>query len=128
MATYPLPSIEEASPLSEKDAQLVDELKSVLRRHGALERFGLVLLHDHFPVEDDEVLVETNDPETRTLVTQPVRLSSLPRNRKLMQTSWRLDVPDSVRGDGSRCVTSCYVDLKDRHTRKHERTPLPPNR
>ncbi|MDT0449491.1 hypothetical protein RM609_10460 [Streptomyces sp. DSM 40473] len=38
---------------------------AVLEKHGNLDRFGLCLLHDHFPVASDEVLVETHDADAR---------------------------------------------------------------
>lgn len=124
----PLPAVEDAQPLGDGDERLVADLKDVLHRHGALNRLGIVLLHEHFPVHDDEVLVETNDPEARTLALHPLRLNELPAGLRLMQTSWRLDVDDPLHLVGGKCVTSCYVDLRDRHKRKHEQTPLQPNR
>src|SRR5262249_39367548 len=70
--TGKLPAIENAEPLGCQDVALLTELREVLARHGALGRFGLTLLHEHFPVEDNEVLLETNDPLTRTLEMRPV--------------------------------------------------------
>ncbi|ANP49285.1 hypothetical protein J2Z21_002089 [Streptomyces griseochromogenes] len=62
-----LPRFEEAEGLGPRDAEFVRDLVAVLARHGNLDRFGLCLLHDHFPLADDEVLVETNDSGARTL-------------------------------------------------------------
>ncbi|MER6085285.1 hypothetical protein [Streptomyces sp. NPDC001833] len=62
-----LPRFEEAEPLGPEDAEFVRDLAAVLAKHGNLNRFGLCLLHDHFPIAPDEVLVETNDSAARTL-------------------------------------------------------------
>lgn len=62
-----LPRFEEAEGLGPQDSAFVRDLVAVLEKHGNLDRFGLCLLHDHFPVASDEVLVETHDIEARTL-------------------------------------------------------------
>jgi hypothetical protein len=59
--------IDEVKPLSDDDKQCIAELKDVLERHGALQRFGVTLLQNHFPVYEGEVLVEECDEEARTL-------------------------------------------------------------
>ncbi|MGW9433699.1 hypothetical protein ACWHA1_37995, partial [Streptomyces decoyicus] len=56
-----------AEPLGPQDAEFARDIKAVLEKHGNLDRFGLVLLHDHFSIDSDEVAVETNDPQARTL-------------------------------------------------------------
>jgi hypothetical protein len=65
----PLPRFEEAEGLGPQDTEFVRDLVAVLEKHGNMNRFGLCLLHDHFPLAADEVMVETNDPRTRTLHT-----------------------------------------------------------
>ncbi|GHG61623.1 hypothetical protein [Streptomyces griseocarneus] len=62
-----LPRFEEAEGIGPQDSAFVRDLVAVLEKHGNLDRFGLCLLHDHFPVASDEVLVETHDLEARTL-------------------------------------------------------------
>ncbi|MGW8971349.1 hypothetical protein [Streptomyces platensis] len=66
-ASHSLPRFEDAEPLGPQDTEFARDIKAVLEKHGNLDRFGLVLLHDHFSVGNDEVLVETNDPQARTL-------------------------------------------------------------
>jgi len=97
--------IDEVKPLSDDDKQCIAELKDVLERHGALQRFGVTLLHNHFPVYEGEVLVEECDEEARTLTLKPVSRESL-NEGALMQTNWRLDTGDSVQG----CVAYCLMD------------------
>lgn len=75
--------------MSENDKPLFDELHLVLKKHGALRRFGVTLLHQHFMIEDDEVLLEVSNRPERTQVTRPVKRSSL--NETHIETAWRLD-------------------------------------
>ncbi|KUN02357.1 hypothetical protein AQI95_26370 [Streptomyces yokosukanensis] len=81
-----LPRFEEAEGLGPQDAEFVRDLVGVLAKHGNLNRFGLCLLHDHFPLAADEVLVETNDVSTRTLHVQ-VENAGTTRHTKASQ--WR---------------------------------------
>ncbi|MFI1868530.1 hypothetical protein [Streptomyces jumonjinensis] len=85
-STVSLPSFEEAEGLGPQDAEFVQDLVGVLTKHGNLDRFGLCLLHDHFPLGPGEVLVETNDPRTRTLHAQ-VEKAGQTRHAKASQ--WR---------------------------------------
>ncbi|WP_307806356.1 hypothetical protein [Streptomyces sp. FH025] len=64
----------------------MSDLVAVLERHGNLDRFGLCLLHDHFPVASDEILVETHDSDARTLHIQ-VEKASTTKHAKASQ--WR---------------------------------------
>ncbi|MET8946235.1 hypothetical protein ABZX30_22305 [Streptomyces sp. NPDC004542] len=82
----PLPRFEEAEELGPQDAEFVRDLVAVLAKHGNLDRFGLCLLHDHFPLAADEVLVETNDPRSRTLRSH-VEKAGTTRHTKASQ--WR---------------------------------------
>ncbi len=91
----PLPRFEEAEGLGPQDAAFVRDLVEVLERHGNLDRFGLCLLHDHFPLADDEVLVETNDPAARTL---HAHVEKTDRTRHTKASQWRF-LPH---GDGER--------------------------
>lgn len=86
-----LPHISKVVPLSEADSPLVEELVQVLKKHNAIERFGITLLHKHFPCSDDEVMMESTDVPTRTQTIRPVPKESL-ANEEYIETAWRLDV------------------------------------
>ncbi len=85
-----LPDISEAQPLNKNDKPLVDEIVSVLKKHNALDRFGLTLLHQHFTVAEDEVLVESVDTEARLQSIRPLKKIEL-GELNYTETSWRLD-------------------------------------
>ena|SRR5947209_8481457 len=67
--------IDDIDPLCDADTDCLAEVRDVLKKHGKLERFGIALLHSHFPLADDEILLETSDVETRTLLLQPAKQS-----------------------------------------------------
>jgi hypothetical protein len=90
-ASHDLPRFEDAEPLGPQDAEFARDLKAVLEKHGNLDRFGLVLLHDHFSVDSDEVLVETNDPQARTL---HVEVEKKGETKHAQPSQWRF-VADS---------------------------------
>ncbi|MDH6539741.1 hypothetical protein [Streptomyces sp. SPB4] len=85
-ARKPLPRFEEAEGLGPSDAAFVRDLVEVLDKHGNLDRFGLCLLHDHFPLAPDEVMVETNDPVARTL---HAHVENRDRTRHVKPSQWR---------------------------------------
>jgi hypothetical protein len=108
-----LPLIEDVRPRSDDDDALFAELREVLERHGAATRFGICLLHRHFAVADDEMLLETCDAASRTLVMRP-RPADECSGSSVVETSWRLDSP----GITQRCQTKCD-NSSFGHTRGH---------
>ncbi|MGW3071326.1 hypothetical protein [Kitasatospora sp. NPDC001132] len=62
------------------------DLVDVLEKHGNLDRFGLCLLHEHFPVASDEVLVETHDLAARTL---QIRVDKADATGHTKPSQWR---------------------------------------
>ena len=106
-----LPHISEAEPLGEADGPLVDDLVAVLKKHNALSRFGLTLLHKHFELEDGEVLVETTDRENRSQNIAPQFLSDVMRE-PIIQTAWRLD-------SGKPIMSCVCVNFGGDHSHQH---------
>ena len=111
----PLPDINEVKPLSEEDQPLVDELVAVLEKHNALGRFGITLLHQHFSIKEDEVLLETTDRKKRTQLIRPVKMEDV-ESLDYTETSWRLDTGEAA----MRCI--CLVQGGE-HTGTHQHAP-----
>lgn len=87
-STSALPVFAEAQPLGEADREFVEEIRAVLVKHSNQERFGLSLLHQHFPVQDDEILLETHDKESRELRVETVKRSAI--DFEVKETLWSL--------------------------------------
>jgi hypothetical protein len=85
-----LPDISEVEPLTEEDQPMIHDLVAVLRKHNALHRFGITLLHQHFDTSDDEVLVEATDVEKREQIIVPMARSAI-AEMPAIETAWRLD-------------------------------------
>ncbi len=90
-----LPDIDVVAQLDDDDHQILAEIRAVLARHDALERFGVTLLHSHFDLDPGEILVEEVDRNSRTLTTRPRHRSEI-RGDKLVPTVFRLDAPDTI--------------------------------
>lgn len=89
LAYADLPDIDSVEPRSAADDAMFQEMAKVLAKHDALRRFGVTLLHTHFPIKEGEVLLETTNHETREQLIRPVQLSEA-ESRGALETSWRL--------------------------------------
>jgi hypothetical protein len=110
--TVDFPDITAARPISSSDAQLIKDLTAVLRRHNALQRFGLTLLHQHFKVHGNEILSEVVDVRKRTLTTRPVEKTTL-RSANYKETAWRLDTGKPV----AACQICRWSSERGKHVR-----------
>src|SRR4051812_15073087 len=68
-----LKDIDEVEPIGESDSECLAEVREVLKKHGKRDRLGVALLHKHFDMAGDEVLVEYSDKEERVLTIKPVK-------------------------------------------------------
>jgi hypothetical protein len=68
---------DDVRPIDVSDAACLSDIRDVLDKHGCLDRFGVSLLHRHFPVDDDEIMLETTDIAKREHWVRPVRRASL---------------------------------------------------
>ena len=105
-----LPYIDEVEPVSEEDQACIAELREVLRKHDRLSRFGISLLHEHFQVADDEVMVETCDAQERTLLSRPIKKTAL-EGTKMIETNFRLDSGSGLLS----CMGICLRDVNGPH-------------
>lgn len=83
--------VNDVTSFNEADVSLFNELFSTLKKYNALNRFGINLLHRHFEVNDDEILVEETDSRARKQLIEPVKVADIPENT-LLTTSWRFDL------------------------------------
>jgi hypothetical protein len=89
------PDISEVKPLGPEDEELVADLHAVLKKHDALSRFGITLLHTHFPIASDEVILEETDVAARRQQMRPVQIGQIEGTR-LTDTSWSLETGHPV--------------------------------
>ena len=71
-----LKNIDDVKPLNDDDTDCLIEIRHVLKKHGMLDRFGIALLHSHFDLANDEIMLEsTEEDDSRTLITKAVKQS-----------------------------------------------------
>ncbi len=100
--------ISNVEPRSDKDDTLFAELAQVLKKHNALDRFGVTLLHRHFDISPGEVLLETTDIPSRIQTIQPVQDSEIAQ-QPYIETSWRL-------GDGWVAMNCKCIKMGNDHS------------
>jgi hypothetical protein len=114
--------IGEVVPRSDADDACLTEIRDVLRRHGALDRFGILLLHSHFSLDSDEILVEQVDVESRTQTIRPIGRTDA-EGMSTVETQWILTTDSPV----MTCVQYCQVTDNRGHLHQHVNAD-PPNR
>jgi hypothetical protein len=109
-AGFPLSFVVNAQPdihvvENRKDHEAVAfaELKAVLAKHGLLRKYGIALLHKHFDLAEDEIMVEYTDLENRTQTLKPTKVGVV-RPTDLVETVWALDLDTA----SLICQTWCY--------------------
>lgn len=95
--TRNLPDIDEVVPINASDDECLREINQVLVKHGATSRFGVNLLHSHFDMAEDEVLLEETDIATRRQILSVVKKSDVPAGAIYMDHHFDTDDGRKVR-------------------------------
>ena len=82
-----LDHIHDVKPINDGDEACLTEIRHVLTKYGNLKRFGVALLHNHFDLKDDEVMMETTDLEERTHVVRPMTQAEIDENNIEVQST-----------------------------------------
>lgn len=109
--------IDQVQPVDEIDLDCLNELKAVLKKHGKQNRFGIALLHKHFDLQDDEMLVEFTNFKERKLEIRPVKKTSV---SNVVETIWQIS-DDYSRESGVSlvCQRYCGADIHGNHAPYH---------
>jgi len=111
-----LPDIADVPRISDADHECLDAIRDVLIRHNAVGRFGVHLVHKHFDVAPDEVLVEYTDVDERTLHCQvEKRVDDHGESKNRIETMW------SFVGDGATRVCDQQCVYNNGHANRHYR-------
>jgi hypothetical protein len=100
-----LEDIDDIPSFSDADEACLDEIQQVLNRHGKAGQFGVTLLHKHFDLSDDEIMLEKQNRADRTLSSRVVKLSEL-EGISYKATVWRFDTK-TIRPVGA-CASGEY--------------------
>ena len=102
-----LKNIDDVEPIGDGDSACLEEIRQVLERHHCLDRFGLALLHSHFDIAEDELLLETTNVAEREHWVRPVKKAYLQQVGLQAQTT-------IVRFDRQGWSQSCGC-IRDKH-------------
>jgi len=105
--------LHDCEPLNEQDLACMNEMRAVLAKHGKLERFALHLIHKHFDIAEDEVLVEYSDATRREQFFRVEKADS-ETARHAIPTTWTLQQIQPM----ARCV--CAYRQGHGHLGRHE--------
>jgi hypothetical protein len=87
-----LKDIDDVQKIGDSDKDCLEEIRQILEKHNMLDRFGVSLLHNHFDLADDEIMLETTDVSKREHWVRPVKKSELQdRNMEPTTTILRFD-------------------------------------
>ena len=113
-----IPDVHDIAPLSERDAECLRELRDVLRKHNAIDRFAVSLIHKHFDMQPTEQMVEFTDVESRTLTIKPI---SSHEGLRTLETTWRFSAETSDAHAATICVYRCFFNANStpQHVGQH---------
>jgi len=94
-----LQDIDDVEPLNPSDYECLAAVREVLKRFGKRDRFGVALLHKHFDLAEDELLMEVSQPDERVLTIKPVKKG---QTANPTETIWKLED-----GDLTACQQCC---------------------
>lgn len=105
IALNDLKDVSEVPPIGEADKICMAEIKEVLKKFGKLDRFGITLLHKHFDLTDDEILVESIDEVNRVQVIRPMKKEEADKlDGELLETMWSLQDNSTLMACRIKCV------------------------
>lgn len=87
--------LHECDPLGASDIECMKDVRAALEKHGKLDRFALHLIHKHFVIDDDEILVEYSDANSREQFFRVEKIDSCDAKASI-PTTWTLDQMEPV--------------------------------
>jgi len=109
-----LKDIDDVEPINEKDQSVLIELKEVLLKHGYTNRFGVCLLHKHFDISQDEIVMENTDVDARVSILSVEKDDQAVNS---IETMWRFS--NGIQA-GTHCVQRCEYNSGHRSVHSKE--------
>lgn len=108
------PHIADVRPITESEEAMLLEVRAILEKYGALDRFGITLIHRHFSLEEGEIAVEKTIENERKQVIEVMREQDLDPAGNSITTQWVFEAGRP----GMICRVECnYQDYS--HRRGH---------
>ena len=112
--------IDDIKPINDSDSdfECLNEVRDVLKKYNRLKGFGVALLHTHFNVNNDKIMLETANNKNRRLVIEPTKTKNVGSNN--VGTIWTLQDGDNIEAM-SWCRQYCQTNLFHGHSDKHNK-------
>lgn len=91
-----------------------EEIHSVLKKHNALDRFGITLIGND-KLADDQIYLEHIDLNKRLMVCEPIAKNSTQLSDAI-ETNWQLDNIKAL----TNCTTLCSPTKSKGHNQNHK--------
>ena len=85
-----LADIADVVTLTPEDEKCLEEVQRVIEAHNLTAKFGVALLHKHFDIGADEILLEITFAAEKRLEIRPVLAEGVDL-KQVMTTIWRFD-------------------------------------
>lgn len=99
-----LNDIDDVEPIGDGDSKCLKSIFEVLKSYGMESRFGVALLHKHFDLDPDEIMMESNDTASRTLTIEAVKAKDAGENN--------IGTIFSLHQDGIEVMSHCHQYCK----------------
>ena len=104
------PHVDDIRPVDDNDYLILNEIRDVLVKHKAVERFGVNLIHRHFDIANNEVLFESTNEETRTQQVDVRPITDIADRKNVLETQW------VFHGQRARiCIGACHYNKGHKH-------------
>lgn len=101
------------APLSDDDVECMQQVRQVLMRHGKVDRFALHLIHKHFDLANDEILIEYSDAKMREQYFRAEKIDS-DTAVSAIPTTWTLREIEPL------AACKCAYRMAKGHLGRHE--------
>lgn len=106
--------------MTSTDEACFEEIKTILKKHNALQRFGVTLISNE-TLPSDKTRMETNSAKDRTLITQIVDKKKY--KGQAIETNWKLNTIEAIATCEQSCMSTGGNNYKTkRHLQNHKKT------
>jgi hypothetical protein len=119
-----LSSFGDVAPLSADDEVVLVGIAERLRSHAKIDRFGVKLIRNPLGLSEDQLLLETCDPATRTQYCEIGSRDALPSDRSIIETTWRWRLTHATSQPVvmQQCTAGCIPAAVEGHVLAHDQS------
>lgn len=102
--------MENTLQLSNTEIKMLSEISKIFKKYkNKTRQFGIQLCHSHFSINSDEILYETHDKVSRTLLTRTVQKNSIV---SALATTWEINNRGEIKVTSLCCDTATDAPIR----------------